>query len=143
MKTIHIIAISAGIAVVGAMIVFGVQYAEQQAQEQWMREAAKEYVEKVERENAEILAEREREKEAQQAIEPPKPLPPAEQPKPSPPAPQPEPEQPSCDPSYPDVCIPPYPPDLDCGEITHKNFKVVGSDPHGFDRDNDGIGCES
>ncbi len=142
MKTIHIIAISAGIAVVGAMIVFGVQYAEQQAQEQWMREAAKEYVEKVERENAEILAEREREKEAQQAIEPPKPLPPAEQPKPSPPAPQPEPEQPSCDPSYPDVCIPPYPPDLDCGEITHKNF-IVGSDPHGFDRDNDGIGCES
>ncbi len=51
--------------------------------------------------------------------------------------------QPSCDPSYPDVCIPPYPPDLDCGEILYANFRVVGSDPHGFDRDNDGIGCES
>ena len=54
-----------------------------------------------------------------------------------------EPEQPSCDPSYPDVCIPPYPPDLDCGEISHRNFKVVGSDPHRFDGDGDGIGCES
>ena len=51
--------------------------------------------------------------------------------------------QPSCDPSYPDVCIPPYPPDLNCGDIPYKNFKVVGSDPHGFDGDNDGIGCES
>jgi hypothetical protein len=48
-----------------------------------------------------------------------------------------------CDSSYPDVCIPPYPPDLDCGEISFKNFRVIGSDPHGFDRDNDGIGCES
>ena len=49
----------------------------------------------------------------------------------------------NCDPSYPDVCIPPYPPDLDCGEIPHKNFRVMGDDRHGFDRDNDGIGCES
>jgi hypothetical protein len=48
-----------------------------------------------------------------------------------------------CDESYPDVCIAPYPPDLDCGEIEYANFRVVGSDPHGFDRDNDGIGCES
>jgi micrococcal nuclease len=51
--------------------------------------------------------------------------------------------QPSCDPSYPGVCIAPYPPDLNCGDIPYKNFKVVGSDPHGFDGDNDGIGCES
>ncbi len=50
---------------------------------------------------------------------------------------------PSCDPSYPNVCIPPYPPDLDCGDIGYSNFRVTGSDPHGFDRDNDGIGCES
>ena len=50
---------------------------------------------------------------------------------------------PSCDESYPDVCIAPYPPDLDCGEIGYSNFRVVGDDPHGFDRDNDGIGCES
>jgi len=47
-----------------------------------------------------------------------------------------------CDSSYPDVCIPPYPPDLDCGEIGYSNFKVVGSDSHGFDGDKDGIGCE-
>lgn len=47
-----------------------------------------------------------------------------------------------CAPSYPDVCIPPYPPDLNCGDISYKNFRVVGSDPHGFDKDGDGIGCE-
>ena len=33
--------------------------------------------------------------------------------------------------------------DLDCGEILFANFRVIGDDPHGFDRDNDGIGCES
>jgi len=49
----------------------------------------------------------------------------------------------NCDTSYPDVCIPPYPPDLDCGEIQYANFKVLSPDPHGFDGDNDGIGCES
>lgn len=49
----------------------------------------------------------------------------------------------NCDPSYPDVCIPPYPPDLDCGDIAFRDFRVRGSDPHGFDGDNDGIGCES
>ena len=48
-----------------------------------------------------------------------------------------------CDASYPDVCIPPYPPDLDCGEIPYKNFRVVGSDTHRFDGEGDGIGCES
>ena len=50
---------------------------------------------------------------------------------------------PNCDPSYPDVCIAPYPPDLNCGDIGYSNFRVIGDDPHGFDRDNDGIGCES
>jgi micrococcal nuclease len=49
----------------------------------------------------------------------------------------------NCDPSYPTVCIPPYPPDLDCGEIAFRNFDVLPPDPHGFDGDNDGIGCES
>ena len=49
----------------------------------------------------------------------------------------------SCDPSYPDFCIPSPPPDLDCGDIPHKRFSVTGSDPHGFDGDSDGIGCES
>ena len=49
----------------------------------------------------------------------------------------------SCDPSYPEVCIPSKPPDLNCPQITERNFKVIGSDPHGFDRDNDGFGCDS
>ena len=45
--------------------------------------------------------------------------------------------------SYPDFCIPPGPPDLNCSDIRQSDFTVRGSDPHGFDRDNDGIGCES
>jgi hypothetical protein len=52
-------------------------------------------------------------------------------------------DEPSCDPSYPDVCVTPYPVDLDCDEISYSNFRVTGSDPHGFDDDYDGIGCES
>ena len=45
---------------------------------------------------------------------------------------------------YPTVCIPPYPPDLNCDDIPYNNFTVVGSDPHGFDgNDNDGVGCET
>ena len=51
--------------------------------------------------------------------------------------------QSSCDPSYPDFCIPPSPPDLDCKDIAQKRFTVIGSDPHRFDGDGDGIGCES
>ena len=47
-----------------------------------------------------------------------------------------------CDPSYPDVCIPPWPPDLNCGDISYRNFYVLPDDPHGFDGDKDGIGCE-
>ena len=61
----------------------------------------------------------------------------------SPPPSNPEEFAQSCDESYPDVCIAVYPPDLDCGEIGFSNFRVIGNDPHGFDRDNDGIGCES
>lgn len=49
----------------------------------------------------------------------------------------------NCHPSYPDVCIPPPPPDLNCADIPHRRFRVVGSDPHGFDGNKDGIGCES
>ncbi len=48
-----------------------------------------------------------------------------------------------CDPAYPTVCIPPPPPDLDCGEIPYRNFKVLAPDPHHFDGDKDGIGCET
>lgn len=47
-----------------------------------------------------------------------------------------------CDPSYPDVCIPPPPPDLDCRDIPYRRFRVLPPDPHGFDRDRDGVGCE-
>jgi IPT/TIG domain len=50
---------------------------------------------------------------------------------------------PTCDPSYPNVCIPPPPPDLDCGDVSATNFAVNPPDPHGFDGDNDGVGCET
>lgn len=48
----------------------------------------------------------------------------------------------ACHPSYPTVCIPPPPPDLDCADIPHRNFPVRPPDPHRFDGDKDGIGCE-
>ena len=48
----------------------------------------------------------------------------------------------SCDPSYPTVCIKSPPPDLNCIDIPYKNFKVLQPDPHRFDADKDGIGCE-
>lgn len=48
----------------------------------------------------------------------------------------------NCDPSYPDVCIPPAPPDLDCGDISYRRFRVIGADPHNFDGNHDGVGCE-
>ncbi len=48
-----------------------------------------------------------------------------------------------CSPSYPDVCIPPAPPDLNCGDIPYRNFRVLPPDPHRFDGDRDGWGCES
>lgn len=48
-----------------------------------------------------------------------------------------------CDSVYPDICIPPPPPDLNCKDISHRNFRVIKHpDPHGFDHDQDGIGCE-
>ena len=49
----------------------------------------------------------------------------------------------NCDPSYPDFCIPPPPPDLDCKDIPQKRFTVLPPDPHRFDGDKDGIGCEN
>lgn len=57
-------------------------------------------------------------------------------------APAPPPAAPNCDPSYPDFCIPPPPPDLDCADVG-RAFTVRGSDPHRFDREGDGVGCES
>jgi micrococcal nuclease len=40
------------------------------------------------------------------------------------------------------VCIPSPPPDLDCPDIPYQNFTVLPPDPHNFDIDEDGIGCE-
>lgn len=48
-----------------------------------------------------------------------------------------------CDPSYPTVCIPPPPPDLDCSDVPYRRFEVLPPDPHRFDGDHDGLGCES
>ena len=49
----------------------------------------------------------------------------------------------NCDPSYPTLCIPVGSPDLDCGDIPDRRFPVVPPDPHRFDGDHDGVGCES
>jgi hypothetical protein len=69
---------------------------------------------------------------------------------PPPPPPGPPPPPPpsgNCHPSYPTVCIPPAPPDLDCAEIPFRSFRVrwdvPDPDPHHFDGDRDSIGCES
>jgi hypothetical protein len=61
--------------------------------------------------------------------------------------PPPPPSGGKCAASYPTVCIPPPPPDLDCGDIPYRNFRVLWNvadpDPHHFDGDHDGLGCES
>jgi endonuclease YncB( thermonuclease family) len=50
----------------------------------------------------------------------------------------------NCDPSYPDVCIPPFDEvgDLNCGDVPEGGFAVRPPDPHEFDGNGDGIGCE-
>jgi micrococcal nuclease len=48
-----------------------------------------------------------------------------------------------CDPAYPDVCISPPPPDLDCAGIRMATFRVEPPDPHNFDADHNGFGCEA
>jgi micrococcal nuclease len=48
----------------------------------------------------------------------------------------------SCSPAYPTVCIPPPPPDLDCRQIPLRRFQVLPPDPHRFDPNSDGVGCE-
>ena len=53
--------------------------------------------------------------------------------------------QTSCDwASYPDFCIPPAweVGDLDCADIAGAWFTVYQPDPHYFDGDYDGYGCE-
>jgi micrococcal nuclease len=53
----------------------------------------------------------------------------------------------SCHPSYPDFCIPPPPPDINCNSPViagRKNFRVVGADVHRLDQGGiPGIACES
>ena len=50
----------------------------------------------------------------------------------------------NCHPAYPDDCIPPAPPDLDCGDVKRKvRVDHAHGDPHGFDANDDGWGCES
>jgi endonuclease YncB( thermonuclease family) len=41
-----------------------------------------------------------------------------------------------------DPCVPPAPPDLDCADVDGP-VRITGDDPHGFDADGDGIGCDS
>jgi hypothetical protein len=48
-----------------------------------------------------------------------------------------------CAAEYPTVCIPPPPPDLDCSQISFRNFPVLQPDRHRFDSDKNGIGCET
>ena len=47
-----------------------------------------------------------------------------------------------CASSYPERCIPPPPPKLECHDVGLKNFLVLPPDLHHFDPDKDGIGCE-
>jgi micrococcal nuclease len=61
----------------------------------------------------------------------------------APPSSGPPPQSGNCSPAYPAVCIPPAPPDLDCPQIPHRRFQVLPPDPHRFDSDADGIGCET
>jgi micrococcal nuclease len=56
------------------------------------------------------------------------------------------PPPPECSSAYPTVCIPPISQvgDLDCADVPqYAYFEVLPPDPHGFDGDGDGWGCES
>jgi micrococcal nuclease len=48
-----------------------------------------------------------------------------------------------CDPAYPTVCVPSPPPRLTCRDIAERRFEVRAPDPHHFDGNGDGVGCES
>jgi micrococcal nuclease len=48
----------------------------------------------------------------------------------------------NCEPSYPTLCILIGSPDLDCPDIDARRFPVAGADPHRFDGDGNGVGCE-
>jgi hypothetical protein len=54
---------------------------------------------------------------------------------------EPTPAPSGCDSNY-TPCVPLVPYDLNCPDIGF-SVQVVGGDPHGFDADNDGWGCEA
>lgn len=60
---------------------------------------------------------------------------------PKPRAPKPRPA-PKCNPNYSGVCLP-IGGDVNCGDISARDFKVVGTDVFRLDGDGDGIACES
>ena len=78
-----------------------------------------------------LAAEQRREAAAQRRLE--------EQPAPAAP-PEPSGSGSGCDPNY-SGCVPAYPPDVNCPEVDGP-VQVLGSDPHGLDRDGDGVACE-
>ena len=48
-----------------------------------------------------------------------------------------------CDSAYPEACVKSLPPNLNCPDIPNTDFKFLPLDPHGFDRDENGRGCET
>lgn len=48
----------------------------------------------------------------------------------------------ACDPSYPTICVPQNADPMTCEDIPSIPFPVLRPDPHGFDPDGDGVGCE-
>jgi hypothetical protein len=48
---------------------------------------------------------------------------------------------PPCDPSYPDICLTPRGPDIDCADLTARAFRVLEPDPYDLDLNDDGYGC--
>ena len=75
---------------------------------------------------------------------PPRPsdVPPAPERRPAPEQPTTEPDRSGCDPNYQGACVPIVPYDLDCADIDGTVY-VRGDDPHRFDGDGDGVGCEA
>lgn len=72
---------------------------------------------------------------------PPPPPAPEPEPEPEPVAPQPPPSG-DCHPAY-TPCISPTPPDLNCPDVDGPiQIDHAHGDPHGFDREKDGVGCE-
>lgn len=53
-----------------------------------------------------------------------------------------QPSRGGCNPNYSGACLPLHR-DVDCGEITARDFRVVGTDVYRLDRDGDRIACES